>query len=255
MEETVKDIAEKTNYLNKDILYLKNTNITEYDLKSAGFTVIKYKKLLPADEIAELEKLEKYERNVRIGKRILQYPNISEEIINTLAEIRKDFVILNNIEADDILSIKKDAFFLIKKTPSNLVVKDVFKFVPKETYTSYINLNGKEFYYSAFNGKLDIKGFPEETKQKQENFLFKDIKRLLAVSEKVSSDSLFNLLKTYRSKYLNRQLDKEVYRDLGNSMFHIGEYQFENIEDHLLKDVDISQNYIAFLLPFFKLLL
>jgi len=253
--DTVKAIAERTNYLNKDILYLKNTNITEYDIKSAGFTVIKYKKLLPEDEIAELEKCEKYERNVRIGKRILQYPKISEEIINTLTEVRKDFVVLNNIEADDILTIKKDAIFLIKKIPSVLIIKGVFEFRPKETYTSYVNLNSKEFYFSSLTNSMDVKGFPEETKETQKEFFFKEIKKLLAVSEKVSSDSLFTLLKSFRSKYLNRQLNKEIYRDLGTSMFHIGDFQFENIEDELLKNVDISQNYINYLLPFFKILL
>ena len=39
-------IAEKTNYLNKDIQYLKNIQISEYDIKSAGFSVIKFQKLL-----------------------------------------------------------------------------------------------------------------------------------------------------------------------------------------------------------------
>ena len=37
----------KTNYLNKNIDYLLNTDIREYDLKSAGLSLIKYFKLLP----------------------------------------------------------------------------------------------------------------------------------------------------------------------------------------------------------------
>jgi len=248
LENPAKFIAEKTNYLNKDITYIKNTVITEYDIKSAGFTVIKTKKLLPSEEILELERTDKEDRNIRIGKRILQYPNISEEIINTLADIRKDFVVRNNIQENDILSIKKDALFIIKKNPQILEV-DGFEFRKKESYSSYIYLNKKEFYYSSSTDKMDIKGLHEEVKNLQENYLLKDIKKFLQLGEKVTGIQLLGLLKTYRSKYLNKQLDKETYRDMDSGKFAVGDYQLDNISDEMLASVDISQNYISYILP------
>jgi hypothetical protein len=248
LENAAKFIAEKTNYLNKDISYLRNTVITEYDIKSAGFTVIKAKKLLPSEEILELENIDKMERNIRIGKRIIQYPRISEEIINTLADVRKSFVLSNNIQEDDILAIKKDALFLIKSKPVNLIINE-FEFRKKESYTSYILLNKKEFYYSSFTDTMDIKGLGEEVRNLQGKYLIADIKRFLGLGEKVTDAQMLTLLKSYRSKYLNRQLPVETYRDMDSGKFSMGDYQLDNISEDMLSSVDISQNYINYILP------
>jgi len=249
-----KDIASKTNYLNKDVLYLKNTSISEYDIASAGFTVIKFKKLLSDEEIQELEKLEKYERNVKIGKRILKIPVISEEIFNTLAKVREAFIVVNEIYPEDILTIKKDAIFLIKKIPQKLIIKD-FEFRAKETYTSYCYLNRKEFYYSSILKRLDVKGISDNVRNLQGDFLLKDIQRFLELAEKFPPDQMFTLLKNYRAKYLERKLDKEVYRDLDTGMFKIGEYNLETISDESLQHIDISQNYLNYLIPLFNILI
>jgi hypothetical protein len=251
--EAAKLVAERTNYLNKDILYLKNTVITEYDIKSAGFTVIKFRKLLPQEEILELEGVSKEERNIRIGKKILQYPKIGEEIINTLAEVRKKFIILNSILDYEILSIKKDAVFLIKKKPIVLLIDNMFEFREKKSYTSYCYINQKEFYYSAKDDSMDIKGIAEESKELQKEYLLKDIKKTISMSEKIPSDQLFSILKQYRSKYLNRKLNKEVYRDVSDGKFLMNGYFLDSISEEELKDVDITQNYINYLIPLFKL--
>jgi hypothetical protein len=252
--ELAKELAEKTNYLNKEIVYLKNTTISEYDIRSAGFTVIKFKKLLPEEEILELEKMDKEKRNVWIGKRMLSYPKISESIINTLADVRKDFVVLNEIYEDNVLSIKKDALFLIKKTPTVLKI-DMFEFRQKNVFTSYCYVNNKEFYYSSRNDSFEIKGLSEESKVLQEKYLLKDIKKIMSMSEKLTNDQMFTFLKQYRSKYLNRQLDRESYRDIDTGKYSINGYFMDTVSEDDLKDVDISQNYINYLVPLFKALI
>jgi hypothetical protein len=254
MAEFAKQLAERTNYLNKDILYLKNTQIAEYDIKSAGFTVIKSKGLLPKEEIQQLETIDKQQRNILIGKRILSFPRLSEEIITTLENVRKDFVVLNELYEDDILSIKKDAMFIIKKNPQVLQIGD-FEFRPKTKYTSYCYVNQKEFYFSSLTDELDVKGISEESRELQKDYLLKDIKKILSMSEKLSTDQLFTFLKQYRSKYLNKQLNKEVYRDMSNGKFSINGYYFDSVADEELENVDISQNYINYLVPLFKVLI
>jgi hypothetical protein len=251
--EAARLVSERSNYLNKEIVYLKNTSVSEYDIKSAGFTVIKSKKLLPPEEIQELEKLEKYERNVRIGKRILQFPKISEEINNTLADVRRQFVILNNIEEDAVLSVKKDAMFIIKVVPTVLKIGD-FEFRQKRTYTSYCYLNQKEFYYAAYGDELEIKGLSEDPKKLQQDFLLRDIKKIMSMAEKLTSDQLFVFLKQYRSKYLSRSLSPETYRDLDSGLFEMEGYQLDHASQEMLADVDISQNYIKYMIPLFSAL-
>lgn len=249
--ELAKELVEKSNYLNKDIVYLKNIDIREYDVASAGFTVIKFKKLLPEETIQSLEKLSKMERNIRIGKLSLRHPIINEEIIKTLEKVRKAFVMVNHLYPEDILSIKKDALFLIKKNPRVLKIKD-FEFRSKENYTSYCYLNRKEFYYSSYHDKLDIKGLSSDVKEAQEKYFLNDIKRFLKLGEKLSKSQMFDLLKQYRRKYLSRKLPKETYLSLDSGTFRIGNYGLKSIAEGDLVHVDITQNYLNYLLPLFN---
>lgn len=243
-------IAEKTNYLNESYQYLKNVTITEYDIKSAGFSVLKFRKLLPEEELEKLSKLDKHTRTVKEGLLQKEHPKIAEEIINTLSKVRQAFVILNKINIEDILTIKKDAIFLINKNPEVLVIKDEFEFRKKNSYTSFIQFPGKkEFYYNARENTLDVKGLSKEVVELQENFILKDIKNFLRSGEKVSPDVLFTLLKNYRGKYLRRELPLETYRELDTGYFRFNEFNIENIDEDMLKEIDISQNYMNYILP------
>lgn len=256
MRILAKELARRTNYLNKDIEYLKNVNIVEYDIKSAGFTTLKYKKLLPSDEIEKISKMSNKDRNVYIGRRIKKFPNIGEELITTLEDVRRDFVILNDIMEDEILSIKRDAIFLIKKDPEHTLIWDTFEFRPKTKYSSYCYINNKEFYYSSYDNLLDIKGVGDENFNKQKDYLVEDIKKILEMSEKLMPDRMFTYLQRYRSKYLNRQLDKETYRQLDTGKFVIGNgYALDSVSDEMLDSIDITHNYITYLIPLFKVLL
>jgi hypothetical protein len=256
LERLAKELVERTNYLNKDIEYLKNVNIIEYDIRSAGFTTLKYKKLLPSDEIQKLKDMKNDIRNIYIGKQIRKHPKIGEELINTLIDVRKDFVVLNQIMEDDILSIKKDALFLIKKEPHYLTVREIFEFRPKKKYTSYAYINGKEFYYSSHDDVLEVKGISKEFQEKQKDYFLTNIKKIFEMSEKLMPDQIFAYLQRYRSKYLARQLDKNVYRQLDTGNFVIrGDYKMDQISDKLVEDVDIVYNYVNYLVPLFRLLL
>lgn len=248
--------AEQTNYLNDSYRYLKNVTITEYDIRSAGFSVLTYRKLLPADELEKLSKLDKHTRTVKEGLLQREHPKIAEEIVNTLSKVRQAFVLLNKIPDESILSIKKDAMFLINQTPQNLVIKDVFEWRKKGVYTSYLQLPGKkEFYYNGREDKLDVKGLSKEVVEKQNNFILKDIKNFLRSGERVNQEMIFSLLKSYREKYLKRQLPLEVYRELDSGYFRVGDYQMESIDEDMKNEIDISQNYMNYILPLIQAML
>lgn len=247
-------LMERTNYLNKEIEYLRNTKIVEYDIRHAGFTTLRYKKLLPSAIIDKLEKMPNKERNVYIGKQIRKYPKIGEELISTLVDVRKDFAVLNQIEEDDVLSIKRDALFLIKKSPEHLMILDMFEFRAKEEYTSYCYLNGKEFYYSGYTDKLTVKGVGSENEELQADYLLKDIKDIMKMAEKLMPDRMFAYLKKYRTKYLARELDKNTYRNLDNGDFMIEGYSMKTLPENLMDEVDIVYNYINYLVPLFRVL-
>lgn len=249
------NVASKTNYINPDFLYLKNVNITEWDIKSAGLSVLKFRKLLPKEELVQLEQMDKHSRTVKEGLLQKNHPEIAEEIINTLAKAREAFVLLNHITEEQILSIKKDAMFLINKTPETTVIKDAFTFRKKGVYTSFIKLGKTEFYYNGGTNELDIKGLSKEAIELQSDYLLKDLQGFLRSSEKVSPDVLFSLLKNYRQKYLNLQLPLETYRELDSGKFRIDDYLADNINKDMLSEIDISQNYMNYILPLIQSLL
>lgn len=248
--ERAMNIAENTNYLNKDIQYLRNVKITEWDIQSAGFSVIKFRKLLPDDMIERWEKLDKKVRTIREGKLQRQKPIIGEEIINTLKKVRKAFTMMNALEPRNILSIKKDAIFVINKPIKNTVIKDYFTFRNKGSYTSYIYINKKEFYFDSVRNILDVKGFSDE------NFkLFDDIRMILRSAEKLDADQLYNILKKYRQQYLRRELPLETYKELDSGKFRVNGYLFDAVDEHVRMDIDISQNYLTYILPLFNIML
>ena len=85
-------VQQKSNYTNKNILYLKNVSITEYDLKSGGFNVIREFKLLPEDKIKLLETYEKDKRNIVIGKIQAKSSKLSKEMVEGFGKARAKFV-------------------------------------------------------------------------------------------------------------------------------------------------------------------
>ena len=247
-------LAEKTNFLNKNIEYLKNVRLQEYDIRSAGFTVIKTKKLLPDDKIKYLESLTKENRNIKIGLEMKKNSDLIKAVNEGLEKIRVEFIKRNNIPADSILSIKKDALFLINQNPEYLII-DGFEFRPKNKYTSYIYLSGKEFYYDSVSKTLDVKGLSSESKELGKNYILRDIGKILELSERLDREKLFTYLKKYRSDYLGRKLSYENYRELDSEMFRVGSHLLSEISDDMISFIDISQNYINYILKIFNCIL
>jgi len=249
------EFAKKTNWSNSEYQYLKNVNITEWDIKSAGLSVIKFEKLLPEDEIKKLENMTKQMRTVREGLFQKENPTLAEKIVKTLEKVRFGFAYMNNISSSDVLSIKKDAIFLVNKVPEITTIKDYFIFREKSSYSSYIKLNKNEFYLKK-DGKLDIKGINSENIRKQENFLLKDIAYFLRMSEKLNPSQMFSILKNYRKKYLNKELPIETYRELDSGLFRLSNNYFPaEVDDSVVDMIDISQNYMNYILPMINMLL
>ena len=61
------NFEEKTNFTNKNIMYLFNRTIYEYDIHSADINLCIYYGLLPKDMIEKISKMDKIRRVVKIG--------------------------------------------------------------------------------------------------------------------------------------------------------------------------------------------
>ena len=249
---------ERQNFLNKDILYIKGVSITEWDMHSAVLSIMKQHKLIPENIAEELSTLPKAERNIRIGKLQIGNEQLKSDINKLLKEYIRTFVKTNGIELSNILSIKKDALFVINQFPKVTKFGEI-EFIPKHSYTSYAYLNKKEFYYNSLTNELDIKGINNESVEKCSGFLA-DIKLILNKSESLPIEDFFKFLKQYRSDYLNFKLPIESYRSFSTGRFKMAgkkEFEFDQLDDTFdnKKMLNISENYIGYILPLIQQIL
>ena len=250
-------LYEKHNYLNKDFEYIIGQEITEYDIKSAGFNICKKYKLLDNNKLEYLESLDKKRRQIQLGL----YQQKDEDFKNTLnekfIEVRKQFFESNNLKDEDILSIKKDAIITFKKCYNTEF--DNIVFVDKNIYTSYFYINKLEFYVN--DKTLDVKGISDEKlklhKEYMLDFLYK-IFRLFETNnnKKYIIDNMVEFISYYKNKDLHigyyRELNKDSLYKLNKSFMkeYIGLQYTKSLDD-----IDISYNYMKYIIPIINILL
>jgi hypothetical protein len=83
------------------------------------------------------------------------------------------------------------------------------------------------------------------------------IKHFLALNEKLSQKDIFNTLLRFRRQYINKELDLEYYREIQTGLFSLldNDITIKFATDDLKQKIDISRNYLEFLMPFFAVLL
>ena len=86
----MKTLYERTLYLNKEIDYLFDCEIREYDMQEAGFNLCREFKLLPDKTISFLETMDKQQRHIRLGyyQKDKKFAEIQKE---AFTEARKRF--------------------------------------------------------------------------------------------------------------------------------------------------------------------
>ena len=250
------ELYEKDTYLNKDIAYLCNYSIYEYDISSAGYNLSKYYNLLSQDKIDILDSL--IGEKEKLVKRIGIFQRDDKEYRDSLKEafknIRKLFFSTNKLEAKDILSIKKDAIFTLR--PCNVTEFDNVIFKNKNSYSSYYYFEPRiEMYYSKDG--IDVKGISNTLLDKHNEYFLDFLNDLFALMENSNGKALKYLIK-FINYYKKRSLDVEYYRELNfDSKFTVnvkgvGTQKFDEAvgKEH----INISYNYVHYLIPLLNIL-
>jgi hypothetical protein len=204
----------KSSWYNPNIEYLFAEEIIEYDMRDAGFTIIQQFKLLGAEEIKRLQKLEKLERIIAIGKLQRDNKELAKALNDRFTEMRSVFIASNKITDDQIVCVKKDAIYTIG-TMKELKFGKV-EFVTKKRYTSYIrfteNLNIEVFYNG---GEMDLKGLGERGENRHRLYLLTFINRVIAELE-ARNPSVKRYMKKFISDYKGGKMDDEYYLEFNN---------------------------------------
>lgn len=218
--------------------------IREYDIKAAGPTILLNKNYFTKEEYDKLLSMDNLTRNILVGNWLRINKDVNKVMMDEFIEIRKMFFDKNELEDYDIISIKKDAIFVIDKDLNNLEF-GVYKFVKKNEYTDYLYVDGKEFYYNKYTNKLDVKGCSKESKEIQMKLYFSLIIELFKMKNK---NDIFKKLIEFKDDYLNYNLPKDFYRTIETNQFPFklagGLVYMEEIPDVILNKVNINSNLI-----------
>ena len=243
------------NYLSdRGVAY--NSSIIEYDIRHANINVSKYYNLYSDIRYLDtLDALPKKDREVKFGLLLRDDPDFSKRLEEGFNNIVKEFLLSNNLDIDlDVISVKKDAVFVINHKVTNTQFGPV-EFVQKSKYHAYINLNRLEFYVAD---KIDVKGIGENYKLHENGMLF-IVQELINYLETGKNVNTF--LAEVADLYKKRQMDISVYREFNSAskyrcfidgnMVLMDDISYEMLDECC----DISYNYINIILPLIRMFL
>ena len=245
------------NYLDKTHNCIIGLPIRVYDMKSGGYSILKKNNLLSEKEIEYLDSLDKFNKNYVLGN-MIRDNNWTEVLMKGFIDSRKRFMYYNNLVDDDILSIKKDAFFLLNTSCNNLEF-DGYTWRLEDVYSSYYYINDKEFYFSNKNFNIELKGINDELLKRHKDFFLYDLCNIMKLNESTNTRYKNKYIQEYRSTYLNKELDIGCYRNLDEESMYVYKDRLCNqivfVEDtNDIDCIDISYNYINYLLPLFRMI-
>ena len=241
----MKELSKKTLYLNPNITFVTNQEIVEYDMKSAGFSLIRKYNMLPDDMIDRLGKVGKKsnaldpkygkkEQDILIGKLQRNDKELSKKMKLAYEIERENFITKNQLDEEDIISIKKDAFFLSTTKSIKGKIDDYIHFRKKNEYTSYIYIKPLEIYYKD-GQELEIKGLSDESYDLHRDFLLSFIKRILKLAETRDKETVLMSARRFIDKYKALELESEYYREFNSQ----SKFQYLDGE---MTDVDYRQD-------------
>lgn len=249
----------KHSYLNKSFDYIASGNIKEYDIKSAGFNMLIAAKAIDQKTINYLNSLPKQKRKVVEGLMQRENKELTKVINEGLCKYRRLFIEANGLEDEQILTVKRDAIFVINAKIKQSKFDNV-EFRPKNSYTSYYYIDGIEYYYSPINDTLDYKNLADNFNKvkEHEKFMFKFLKEVFRLNA-VSRESASKYIKEFADKYRKKKLPMGYYRELNESSLYrlkgmtIGHSDLAVDIPADIDDIDIRYNYLNIILPLVRL--
>lgn len=237
------------------------SSIYEYDIDAAGYSILKKIGALSSEEINFLEKESKINRNIYIGNLMKEDSRLIDDVEKGLLQALNKFLLINNVKKTDILSVKRDSVFILKKA-SSLQIKDGISFKLAHKYSGFINLaDNIEAYYSFnFSGyisELDVKGISDKKINDHKYGILNLIKYLLEkIHSKKQASQLLSSFDKIKKNYLNLVYSVEFYRELNKKSYYRLKDTMLN-KSFLVKDLseenkdklDIAYNYKHILLP------
>lgn len=260
-------LAKKASYSNPNLTLvygLGNRVMREFDMNAAGFSIIKRYKMLGNRDIMQLESMEKFERNVLIGKIRALDKEWSKSLAQHIRNTMKEFMEANGVSDEDVVSINNDAVTVIQpfNKKHKLVINDL-KFKISGTYSSLAVINRVSFY-RGINGNLTVKGISDTGRENCEGYLLEKFNEWIGMLE--NGYKIIEVLKDiakFRQAYCSRSLPLDYYKNIRNGLLKMGsmgsrftsiQFYSEFNDSEWKKGIDIGANLIDFIIPFINML-
>ena len=253
---TISELYVYDNYI-ANIPFLINTDVKYYDISKANISILYDKGLINNETYSRLFRLPKIRREIEVGIMMRDNPIIKDSLKNGFVEFRKKLFYTNNIEDKSVLSIKKDAVYVINRTLTHTQFGTV-EFSLGGTYTSFYKLMDLEIYYNSNYDRMDVKGINDNIISLH-NHYFKDILSLIFTkAEKQPLQATLADTNYIIELYKSMKLDQECYREFNrtssfrfkekyNVLNDIHSLGVKNLSAELSKNfseyIDISYNY------------
>ena len=250
----------KDNYTNQNIDFLISNFIREYDISKANISILLSKGFINQEEFNYYASLKN--RSVVIGHLLQHNPEMNKALTEGFVEYRKKLFEANNIQDDDILSIKKDAIFVLNKELQHTQF-DYVNFLCKNVYTSYYKIGRYEFYYMIDRIKgietLDVKGMKKS--MYLHDGYFNELLKCVFECAELDIQEAIMILTTFLSSYMNREVNDEFYREYNDySLYRVNYNGFTSytisellgINNYDLLDVSYNRKLIEKLLSYYS---
>lgn len=240
-------------YLNREKVMEVNSKIIEYDLYHANTSLMRFYNLCPTKLIDKIDSLTKMSREVYVGKLQRDNKEFSKALMKSFDDAMKLFLDTNGITEDNIISIKKDAAFVVNKK----VVQtdfDCLHFRPKNEYIGYALIGLYEIYFKS-NGEADVKGIADrDALDLHKNGILRFVKDLMSLYAQKDKIATSRYLHEFIDNYKKKLLPFDYYREFNTQsaykcFINNEELILDELDESVIDTCDISWNYFNVILP------
>lgn len=243
---------------NPDRPIIGNAEIVEWDIHSGNTSIMKAYHLLDPKRIEIMEKLRKKDRVVAIGKIMRADKEFSKKLEAGFNDAVTRFILLNNLEEYDILSVKRDAAFIVNREITTPIVLDGVEFLRKNTYHGFMLLGTLEVYFKN-DQTVDIKGIGDDKYKLHADGMIDFLQTVMHLYERKNQVELHTYLHEFLEAYRRKQLPYVYYRQFNSdSFFALGQAHTDYcLQDAIMEDdmdrLNITYNLIKVILPIIQM--
>ena len=237
-----------------------NSDITEYDIKHANTSLMRYYKIYPSEKLDAIDKMPKIRREYTIGMLCRKDKTINKKLAKSFDDMMMKFLETNDLTEDDLISIKKDAAFVINRKVKERIF-DCVEFAIKNSYCAYIKIPHYEFYIKK-DKSVDVKGIGDkDALELHKNGILEFVNNVIELYAKQDTEELSRYLHEFVEVYKNRELPFEYYREFNSQSAFIthdemgGTVVLDELDDSMISDIDITFNYVNVIMPIIRVVL